>query len=338
MAKKSYQIGVDLGTANILVYINGSGVVYNEPSVVAFDRATNQCIAVGKRASDMLGKEHKQIRIVKPLDGGVIADLEATKSYLEYVFEKLESISVDLKNSTLLLCCPSEVSHIERVALLDLAKRMGVQDAFVEQEIKAGAIGAGIDIFSAKGSMIIDIGGGTTDIGVLSLGDLVISESVKVAGNYIDKEITKYVKFKYGMLIGTNTAEQIKINLGTLESELKNEKVYSFAGRNISTGLPCKVMIKQSEIRDIFVAAFQTIVNTIIKVLQQTPPELSSDIFLNGIVINGGGALTVGCKEYFEEKLGLKVRIANNALTSIVEGTKVLLLNRGNYLVKPSDY
>ncbi len=338
MAKRSYRIGVDLGTANILVYINGSGVVFNEPSVVAFDVATNECIAIGKRAFEMVGKEHKHIRIAKPLEGGVIADLEATKVYLKKVFEKLENINVDLRNSTLLICCPSEVSTIERVALLDLAKQIGVDDAFIEEELKAGAIGADVDIYSSHGSMVVDIGGGTTDIGVLSLGDLVISDSCKIAGNTIDREIIKYVKYKYGIIIGTNTAESIKIKLGTLRRELPDEKEYVFAGRNLNNGLPCKVKIKQSEIRDIMLKGFETIVNTIKKVLQQTPPELASDIYEGEIMINGGGALIDGVEEYLEEALNLKVRIAENPLTSIVEGTKLLLNNRGNYLVKPSDY
>lgn len=335
---KNRRIGVDLGTTNILVYINGSGVVYNEPSVIAFDNSTNECIAIGKDAFSMVGKEHKHIRIVKPLDGGVIADLEATKVYLKKVFEKLENINVDLKNSTLLICCPSEVSNIERIALLDLAHKLGVRDAFIEEELKAGAIGAGIEIYESKGSLVIDIGGGTTDIGVLSLGDLVICDSCKVAGNFIDNEITKYVKYKYGVIIGKNTAESIKIKLGTLRRELEEDREESFAGRNLNTGLPCRFKIKQSEIRDIFLKGFDQIVNTTRKVLQQTPPELSADIYENELLINGGGALIDGVKEYFEEELGLKVALAENPLVSIVEGTRLLLLNRGNYLVKPSDY
>lgn len=338
MARKSYKIGVDLGTANILVYINGSGVVFNEPSVIAFDNATNECIAIGKNAFDMVGKEHRHIRIVKPLDGGVIADLDATKVYLKKVFEKLENINVDLKNSTLLICCPSEVSKIERVALLDLAYKIGVKDAFIEEELKAGAIGADVDIYESKGALVVDIGGGTTDIGVLSLGDLVICESCKVAGNYVDHEIEKYVKYKYGVVIGKNTAELIKKKLGTLRRELLEDRDYSFAGRNLNTGLPCRFKIKQGEIREIFLKAFEAIVNSVRKVLQQTPPELSADIYESELLINGGGALIDGVKEYFEEALSLKVKVAENPLTSIVEGTKLLLQNRGNYLVKPSDY
>jgi rod shape-determining protein MreB len=338
MAGRSYRIGIDLGTANILVYINGSGVVYNEPSVVAFDNATNECIAIGKHAFSMVGKEHQHIRIVKPLDGGVIADLDATKVYLRKIFERLENINVDMKNSTLLICCPSEVSMIERVALLDLAKQIGVKDAFIEEELKAGAIGAGVDIYESKGSLVVDIGGGTTDIGVLSLGDLVIAESCKVAGKHVDKEITKYVKYKYGVIIGNNTAEMIKIKLGTLKRELEEDKEMNFAGRNLNNGLPCKFKIKQSEIRDIFLKGFEQVVNTIRNVLQKTPPELAADIYETELTINGGGALIEGVKEYFEESLGLGVRIAEHPLTSIVEGTRLLLQNRGNYLVKPNDY
>lgn len=338
MARKNLRIGVDLGTANILVYINGSGIVFNEPSVLAFDRNTNMCIAVGKQAQAMQGKEHSQIRIVRPMLGGVIADLEATRVFLEYVFTKLETINIDLKSATLLICCPSAVSGIEREALLDLAYNLGVKDAFVEQELKAGAIGAGIDIFSAQGSLLLDIGGGSTDIGVLSLGDIVVSDSVKVAGDHIDREIAKYVKYKYNMLIGAATAEKIKIQLGTLKKELEDDEEGVFAGRNITNGLPSRFTIKKSEVRDIFIREFQTIVNSVMKVLQVTPPEISSDIFKEGITINGGGSLIEGVKEYFEEALNLSVKLAPNPLTSIVEGTKVLLINRGNYLIKPSDY
>jgi rod shape-determining protein MreB and related proteins len=337
MAKKGYKIGVDLGTANTLVYINGHGIIYNEPSVVAFDTVTNECIAVGNAANDMMGKEHSRIRVVRPLEGGVIADLDATKANLEFVFTKLAHINMDFKKSTLLICCPSEVTSIEQVALRDLAIKLGIKDVFVEQEVKAGAIGAGIDIFAPRGSMIIDIGGGSTDIGVLSLGDLVVCESIRIAGNYLDNEIIKYVKVKYSLAIGKRTAESIKKNLGTLRKNLTEEKNFMIAGRHIKTGLPNRVEIKQIEVRNIFIRSFEGITNRVIKVLQNTPPELSSDIYDDGLVINGGGALIDGIKEYFEEAIGLKVRISENALTAIIEGTKYLLKNRGNYLVKPMD-
>jgi len=338
MATVGYKIGVDLGTVNTLVYINGHGIIYNEPSVVAYDKNTNECIAVGHQAHAMLGKAHNKIRLVKPLEGGVIADIDATKSILEYVFNKLDkATNADFKKSTILICCPSEMSTTEREALKTLAVKLGIKDAFVEPEVKAGAIGAGIDIFAAKGSMIIDIGGGSTDIGVLSLGDLVVTDSIRIAGQHIDNEIIKYIKFKYGMAIGEGTAEKIKINLGTLRNDLKEDKVYAYAGRNIKTGLPVKCEIKQSEIRDIFLRAFSAISNTVLKVLQETPAELASDIFQSEIVVNGGGALIDGVKEYFEELTGLKIKISPFPLTSIAEGSKYLLQNRGNYLVKPTD-
>lgn len=337
MANKGFKIGVDLGTANILVYLGGQGVIFNEPSVVAFDRRTNNCIAVGEKAKNMLGREHSLIRIVKPLEGGVVADLDATKVLLQYIFEKLADINIDFKKTTMLLCCPSEVSQIERVALLELSEKLGVKDVFIEEEVKAGAIGAGIDIFAPRGSLIIDIGGGTTDIGVLALGDLVVSDSVRIAGNYFDNEITKYVKLKYSMAIGRRTAENIKKELATLRRDLINEKEYTYSGRNIVTGLPQRAKIRQSEVRDIMLRAFENIVIQTRKVLEKTPPELASDIYEDGIVINGGGALIDGIKDFFEEQLSLKVTVPENALTAIVDGTRLLLRNRGNYLIKPLD-
>jgi rod shape-determining protein MreB len=337
MANKGFKIGVDLGTANTLVYLNGQGVIFNEPSCVAFDRRNNKCIAVGQKAKDMIGREHQLIRIEKPLEGGVVADLDATKALLEYVFERLADINIEFSKTTLLLCCPSEVSQIEQVALMELSEKLGVKDVFIEEEVKAGAIGAGIDIFAPRGSMIIDIGGGTTDIGVLALGDLVVSDSVRIAGRYFEEQIIKYVKMKYSMAIGTRTAEAIKKTLGTVRREIINEKDYRFSGRNIVTGLPQRMVIRQSEIRNLMLRAFESIAIQSRKVLEKTPPELSSDIFEDGLVINGGGALIDGVKEYFEEQLNLHCRIAENPLTSIVGGTKYLLRNRGNYLVKPVD-
>lgn len=337
MGKRGLQIGVDLGTANTLVYIGGYGIIYNEPSVVAFDRQTKEIVAVGMKAKMMLGKEHDKIKVVKPLERGVIADLDATKANLEFVFKHMEHIDFDYKKSTLLICIPNQVTQIERMALKELAEKLGFRDVFVESEVKAGAIGAGIDIFAPRGSMVVDIGGGTTDIGVLSLGDVVVSDSIRIAGNYFDEQIVKYVKQRYRIHIGNKTAEQIKIHLGTLRSELNEPKEYTFAGRHINTGVPTRGTIKQEEIRNIFLQAFESITLRVINVLQNTPPELASDIYEDGLVVNGGGALIDGVQEYFKERIGIEVRISDNPLTSIVEGTKFLLRNRGNYLVKPID-
>jgi|SRR5690554_1497382 len=337
MKKKNYEIGVDLGTANILVYVKGRGIVFDEPSIVAFDRKTNKIIALGKAASEMLGKEHDKIKIVKPLEGGVIADFDATKAILESVVDKLKFDNIDIGKTTMLICCPSEMTTTERKALKDLGSKLKIKDVFVEQEVKAGAIGAGIDIFSPRGSLLVDIGGGSTDIGILSLGDIVIWDSVRVAGKYIDKAIAKYVKYKYGMVIGENTAEKIKVNLGTLRKELSKDKEYQFGGLSMRTNLPGKISIKQSEVRMILLDCFDAITTKVLRLLQETPPELAADIFEDGIVINGGGSLIDGVGEYFEIATGLKVRVSNNPLSSIAEGTKYLLKNRGNYLVKVVD-
>jgi len=337
VAKKGLKIGVDLGTMNTLVYIDGHGVIFNEPSMVAFDRNTNKLIAAGSEASQMAGKTHRHIRLVKPMEGGVVSELDATGSLLKYVLGRVNTIDVDFKRSTLLICYPTAISKIEMNAMIDLAKRMGVYDVFMEKEIKAGALGAGIDIFSPDAAMVVDIGGGTTDIGILSLGDIVVSDSIRTAGNYLDSEIEKFVKQKYQLLIGSQTSEKIKIEIGTLKKDIPSDKEITVGGRDLKTGLPRKITLKQSDITHIFEEAFERIENIIRKVLMAAPPEISSDIYKKGIVINGGGALIDGIKEHMEHSLKLKVSIAENPLTSIVVGSKLLLRNRGNYLVKPID-
>lgn len=337
MLRKGVKIGVDLGTANTLVYIDGQGIIFNEPSIVAYDTLTGKDIAVGHSAYAMMGKTHDQIRIVKPMAGGVISDLDATSTLFMYIFSKMKQTNINFSKSTLLICYPSAVSQIERIAMIKLANKIGIKDVFIEEEVKAGAIGAGIDIFSSEGSMIIDIGGGTTDIGVLSLGDLVVSNSIRVAGDYLDQSIMKYIKLKHELLIGPRTAEDMKIALGSLRKEITEEKFFTCAGRNLINGLPCKKVISQREIQHIFFAAVDSIINAAKKVLMQAPPELAADIHRKGVFVNGGGAILDGLDQYLAEALHLKVTITKNPLTSIVEGSKMLLRNRGNYLVKPMD-
>jgi rod shape-determining protein MreB len=195
-------IGVDLGTANMLVYVEGEGIIFNEPSVIAFDYETNEVIAVGHGASDMIGRGHHGIKILSPLNQGVISDMEAAKKLIEYSLQKVENTNIDMALSTLLICCPSEVTQLERDSLVGLGEKLGVKDVFIEQEVKAGAIGAGLDIFSSNGAMVIDIGGGSTDIGVLSLGDIVVSETIRTAGNFFDNEIVNHMQYVHGLLIG----------------------------------------------------------------------------------------------------------------------------------------
>ncbi len=335
--QKLIKIGVDLGTANLLVYVEGEGIIFNEPSVIAMEYETSEVIAVGYNAAKMIGRGHHGIKIISPLNQGVISDMDAAKKLIEIAVRKGESIDVSLKASTLLICCPSEVTQIERDAMIELAHNLGVPDVFIEEEVKAGGIGAGLDIYDSVGSMVIDIGGGSTDIGVLSLGDIVVSESIRIAGNYLDQEIINYLQYEHGILIGKKTAQRIKEEIGTVRSDLTEEKFTHANGRDIVTGLPRKIKVNQKEIRDIFIDPFKSISNTVLKVLQNTPPELSADIINGGMLINGGCALIDGVDEFLYNEIGLDVHVAKNPLTAIVEGTKVLLKNRGNYYVKPVD-
>ncbi len=336
-SRKMIKIGIDLGTANLLVFVDGEGIIFNEPSVIALEYGTEEVIAIGYNAAKMIGRGHHGIKIVSPLNQGVISDMGAAKKLIEIAIRKAENIDINLMASTLLICCPSEVTQIERDALIDLAHNLGVPDVFIEEEVKAGGIGAGLDIYDSVGSMVIDIGGGSTDIGVLSLGDIVVSESIRIAGNYLDQEIINHLQYQHGLLIGQKTAQRIKEEIGTVRKNLAGDVTTYANGRDVVTGLPRKIMVKQSEIRDIFIEPFKAISNSVLKVLQNTPAELSADIIESGMLINGGCALIDGVDEFFQNEIGLDAHIAKNPLTAIVEGTKVLLQNRGNYYVKPVD-
>ncbi|HEY8364280.1 MAG TPA: rod shape-determining protein [Haloplasmataceae bacterium] len=335
MVEKKLGIGIDLGTTNLLVYIQGNGIIFNEPSVVAFDIQTGKVIAGGQDAFSMIGKTHHKIRVSRPLREGVISDMDAAKALLRYVFERVQNIN-NLKNAKCLICCPSEVTQIEREAMRELAIQMGITDVFIEEEIKAGAIGAGIDIYTANAAMVIDIGGGTTDVGVLSLGDVVLSQSIRIAGNYIDQEIIKYVHKTHNLVIGQTTAERAKFEVATLLDK-EEEKFARISGRDLVTGLPSSTKISSKEMRKLLLPIFDEIINVVYSVLEQTPPELSADLVDNGIIVNGGGALIPGVKEYIQEMVNLPIKISDSPLTDVVEGTKVLLKNRGNYLINPQD-
>ncbi len=334
MPEKKIGIGIDLGTTNLLVYVTGHGIIFNEPSVVAFDIQTGEVIAGGEDAFSMVGKTHKKIRVSRPLREGVISDMDAAKAMLKYVFQRVQNIK-NLKNAKCLICCPSEVTQIEREAMRELAVQMGINDVFIEEEIKSGAIGSGIDIYTANAAMVIDIGGGTTDVGVLSLGDVVLSQSIRVAGNYIDQEIVKYVHKTHNLVIGQKSAEKAKIEIATLLDD--EERFVRVSGRDLVSGLPSATKISSKEIRKLLLPIFDEIVNVVYAVLERTPAELSADLVENGIVVNGGGALIPGVKEYIEEMVNLPVKISETPLTDVVEGTKILLKNRGNYLINPQD-
>jgi rod shape-determining protein MreB len=328
-------LGIDFGTANLLVYLEKKGIIFNEPSVIAFDRESGQVVAAGKDAHKMLGKVHNKISVIKPLRNGVISDMKAAKALLEYVFSRVENFTEkDLTKTSCVMCCPSEVTKIERDIISELALNMGINDILIDEEIKAGALGANVDIFQAKGVMIVDIGGGTTDVGVLSFGDIVLSRTIRMAGNFIDTEIAKLVKQNEKVEIGELTSERCKIDLADLRKDRKN-KVVRYAGRDIVKGIPKWVDISTEDVHTVIAPIYSDVVKLIAAVLKDTPPELSADIYQHGILLTGGGALVKGVEEFINDRIKVPVSVVSNPLTCVAEGSKYLLKNRGDYLVNP---
>ncbi len=318
-------IGIDLGTANVLIYIKGQGIVLNEPSVVAIDSETKKPLAVGREARDMLGRTPGTVKAIRPMKDGVIADFEITEVMLNHFIKKINGKSF-LSRPRILICCPSNITQVEKNAIKDAAERTGAKKVFIEEEPKVAAIGAGLDISAPCGSMVIDVGGGTTDVAVLSLGGIVNSASIKIAGNVFDSDIAKYIKDKYKLLIGDRTAEEIKLNIGTVFPKGKKEHM-EVRGRDLVTGLPHTITITSEETEEALRESVYIIVNTAKNVLEQTPPELSADIIDKGIVVTGGGALIKGFDELLAHELKVPVFVAESPLTCVVEGTGILLDN-----------
>ena len=321
----SKDIGIDLGTANILIYIKGQGIVLDEPSVVALDLETKRIVAVGKEARDMLGRTPGRVQAIRPMKDGVIADFEVTDIMLNHFIKKINGRSF-FSRPRILICCPSNITQVEKNAIREAAERTGARKVFLEEEPKVAAVGAGLDISKPSGSMVIDIGGGTTDIAVLSLGGIVTSASIKVAGNVFDNDIIKYVKDKYKLLIGERTAEEIKIKIGTVFPENLEEKM-EVKGRDLVTGLPHSIVICSAEIEEALRESMFEIITTTKSVLEDTPPELSSDIIDKGIVLTGGGAMINGLDKLLAHELKVPIFMAESPLTCVVEGTGVLLEN-----------
>lgn len=318
-------IGIDLGTANVLIYVKGQGIVLNEPSVVAIDSETKKPLAVGSEARDMLGRTPGSVIAIRPMKDGVIADFEVTEVMLDYFIKKINGKNL-FSRPRILICCPSNITQVEKNAIRDAAERTGAKKVFIEEEPKVAAIGAGMDISKPSGNMVIDIGGGTTDIAILSLGGIVTSSSIKIAGNVFDSDIIKYIKDKYKLLIGDRTAEEIKISIGTVYPENKKEKM-EVRGRDLVTGLPHTVTISSNEIEEALRESVYIIIHTAKSVLEQTPPELSADIIDKGIIITGGGALIDGFDKLLSHELKVPVFIAESPLTCVAEGTGILLDN-----------
>ena len=317
-------IGIDLGTANILIYVKGEGIVLNEPSVVAIETDTKRALAFGEEASLMLGKTPGKYIAIKPMKDGVIADFDITLMMLNFFVNKVKGMG--FRKPNIIICCPTETTGIEKNALREAAERLGAKRVFIEEEPKVAAIGSGLDISKPNGNMIIDIGGGTTDIAILSLGDIVISKSLKIAGNTFDNDIKDYIKDKYKLLIGDRTAQNIKHEIGTVYKEEK-KKTIKVKGRDLVSGLPKTITVSSDEILSALKNNIDKIIESVKQVLEETPPELSADIVENGIMLTGGGSLIRGIDKLFHERLEVPITISSNPLTSVVEGTGIMLNN-----------
>ena len=319
------EVGIDLGTANLLIYVKGEGIVIDEPSVVAIDAETKKCLAAGQDAKDMLGRTPGRVLAIRPLKDGVIADFEVTEIMLNFFLKKL-SLKGMFQRPTISICCPSNITSVERNAIRDCAYRAGAKKVYIEEEPKVAAVGAGLDISKPSGNMVLDIGGGTTDVAVLSLGEIVSSTSLKVAGDTFDRDIIKYVKDEKKLLIGDRTAEEIKKQIGTAWKGSRSETM-EVSGRDLVTGLPTSITLVSEEIESAMRENLQNVVRACRTVLEQTPPELSSDIVTRGIVLTGGGALLHGIDELLRNELHIPVYVAENALRCVAEGTGILLEN-----------
>lgn len=322
---RNKDIGIDLGTANILIYVKGEGVVLCEPSVVAVESDTGKVLAVGQQAHKMLGRTPGNVNAIKPLKDGVIADFDKTEIMLDYFIKKIKGKTFFSK-PRILICCPSNITQVEKNAIREVAERTGAKKVYVEEEPKVAAVGAGLDISQPSGSMVIDIGGGTTDIAVLSLDGIVYSESIKVAGNTFDIDIIKYIKSKYKLLIGDVTAEQIKIRIGNVLEDSK-QKTMKVRGRDLISGLPKTITVSSNEIKEAIKESVYIIIHSTKVVLEKIEPELSADIIDKGIVLTGGGALLEGIDKLIEKEIKVPVKIAKSPLTCVVEGTGLILDN-----------
>lgn len=319
----SNDIGIDLGTANTLVYLKGHGIVINEPSVVAVNQKTGKIVAVGTEAKNMLGRTPGHIRAVRPVVEGVISDFEVTEEMLSYLINKAEKISKKFFRPRVVVGVPSGITNVEIRAVYDAAKSAGAREVYIIEEPMAAAIGIHMPIKEAVGSMIVDIGGGTTDIAIIALGGIVRSKNSKIAGDRLNSDIMTYLRDEFKLLIGEKTAENVKIAIGSVrEGDFMEAQV---RGRDLVTGLPREVIITDSDIRDAIAPAINSLIDGIKEVLETTPPEILSDVMHRGIVLSGGGALINGLDVLLEKVLKIPVYVAEDPLTAVARGAGVVL-------------
>lgn len=317
------EIGIDLGTASVLVYIKDKGIVLQEPSVVAIDTNTDEILAVGTEARSMLGRTPGNIQAIRPLKDGVISDYEITERMLRYFIKKTCGRS-RLFRPKIIVCVPSGVTGVEKRAVIDATTEAGGGKTYLIEEPIAAAVGAGLDITTADGNMIIDIGGGTTDIAVISLGGIVVSNSIKVAGDKFDDAIVKYMRKAHNILLGERTAEDLKVNIGTAYPRKEAIKM-ECRGRDLITGLPKTITVTADEMLEALADPINSIAEAVHAVLERTPPELSSDISTKGIVMTGGGALLYGLNKLIEKRTGIPVYVAEDPISCVAKGTGMSL-------------
>ncbi len=324
-------IGIDLGTANTLVFLRGQGIIINEPSVVALNQKTGRIVAVGKEAKQMIGRTPAHIVAVRPLVDGVISDFEVTEEMLSYFIKKAEIAGGrKIIRSRLLIGVPSGITNVERRAVRDAGMNAGARDVLIIEEPMSAAIGIHLPVKDPVGNMIIDIGGGTTDIAVISLGGIVKAKNLKVAGDKFNEDIISYVRDEFKILLGEKTAEDVKIAIGSAcEQDLSMEA--SIRGRDLVTGLPREVVITDKDIREALSGSLTILVNSVKEVLESTPPEIVSDIMHRGVVMVGGGSMIHGLQAVLEGEIGIPVYVAEDPLTAVVRGTGIVLEDMDKY-------
>ncbi len=326
----SNDIGIDLGTANTLVYLRGQGIVINEPSVVAVNNKTGQVVAVGAQAKSMLGRTPGHIRAVRPLVGGVVSDFEVTEEMIAYLIRKAEAGAKKMLGPRVVIGVPSNITNVETRAVRDATKNNGAREVHVVEEPMAAAIGIRLPVHEPAGNMVIDIGGGTSDIAVISLGGIVRSKSLKIAGDRLNDDIVAYIRSEFKILIGEKTAEDIKMSIGSVMPGIPMEA--SIRGRDLITGLPREVTITDSDIREAIAQSVDNLIEAVKEVLESTPPELVADVMRRGIYLVGGGALLGGIADLLSDSVRIPVYVAEDPLTAVARGAGIILedLDRWN--------
>ena len=326
----SNEIGIDLGTANTLVYLRGHGIVINEPSVVAVNQKTGRVVAVGTQAKEMLGRTPPHIVAVRPLVDGVISDFEVTEEMISYLVKKAEAFSKKMLGPKVVVGVPSGVTNVEIRAVRDATKNAGAREVFIVEEPMAGAIGIRLPVDEPVGNMVIDIGGGTTDIAVISLGGIVSSKNLRIAGDKLNQDIISYIRNEFKILIGEKTAENIKIKIGSVLPDEESDEI-EVRGRDLITGLPREVIITDSDVREAMSQSIDMLVESVKEVLETTPPEILGDVMRRGIYLVGGGALIKGIDRLINDFLKIPIYIAEDPLTAIARGTGIILEDMEKY-------